>query len=468
MFRINHVDVYSKALVVLASVIVLMAVDLPATGENYYARYNGSVIFSEAGNGLPDSIECISVKLADLNNDGNLDLVTTSDGDGIWVYLGNGGSNWTMSARLGENGGFNCVDSGDFDKDGKTDLVACSPGGYSTSPKGLHFFKGDGAGGFSNIPNTGLPDTGFFCAVCAFDMNRDGNLDIIATNGYLTETGVKVYVGDGTGKFMENSAGLPGDEDRDSRIAISDFNKDGSPDIAVGGMAGMDIFLGNGGSGGGLNWSRSSSGLPDVPPESVIRFTGIASNDIDRDGLDDLVLASYGALAFGKGQGLRAYRNVNNAASWENYSRGLPEWGDFLDVATADFNLDGYPDIVAGGYSENPKDGIRGIQVYLGSEEGIWLRYEKGLPNSSSYIGVDTGDVNGDGRPDIAIARYFKTSAGDGKGGIEVWLNTPEGFVDNYEPEKLPENTPLSPLLFVPIAALALVFVAIIYCWRKR
>jgi hypothetical protein len=398
--------------------------------------FAGGVVgsWTAASNGLPTSGTFFGVAFGDINNDGNLDVAAASDGNGLRVFLGDGAGTWAaVASHPAESGGFGDVALGDYDSDGNLDIFAGSPGNSASSPTGLHVFKGEGTGGFTDVTAAStLPTEGKWRGVAVGDANNDGILDLAATAGYSTREGIHVFLGDGAGTFTDNSSGLPTDQDRGSDVALADFNNDGNLDVVAGGSPGVSVYLGNGGSGGEMTWTDSSSGLPSD------RFTGIGAADVDNDGLLDLILSSYDA---GSGVGLRAYRNVNNAASWQSVSSGLPVSGDYLESSTGDLDGDGNIDIVTGGIY-----GTYGIKIYWGDGTGLWTENSGDLPTTNERVGNDVGDIDGDGKPDILFGRY-------GGGGLEVWKNLgdlplpPE--ISSTSPNHGATNVPLNSVISI-------------------
>ena len=197
--------------------------------------------WAEVSSGLPTSGTYFGVTFGDVDNDGHLDIVAASDGNGLRVFLGDGTGSWTaVTSHPAESGGFGDVTVGDYDDDGNLDIFAGSPGNSASSPTGLHVYKGDGGGGFTEVTSSsGLPTSGKWRGVAVADVNNDGNLDLAATNGYGTSEGLHVYTGDGAGTFTDDSSGLPTSESRESSVVLVDFNKDGNLDVAAGGSAGV-------------------------------------------------------------------------------------------------------------------------------------------------------------------------------------------------------------------------------------
>jgi hypothetical protein len=165
----------------------LDAVVASATGPRCYLG-NRAFNWTQASAGLPVGTAFNCIDAADANRDGALDVLAASaDSNGLTLWLGDGAGGWTYGSQPGEpsSGGFAV---GDIDLDGIKDVV-CAFNGSST---GLACSV-QRQGGWIDL-STGLPTNGEYAAVSMSDVNADGRLDILASNG--TSPGARAWVGE--------------------------------------------------------------------------------------------------------------------------------------------------------------------------------------------------------------------------------------------------------------------------------
>jgi VCBS repeat protein/IPT/TIG domain-containing protein len=148
-----------------------------------------------AGNGTFESPICLaqtttvtSLIAADFNGDGKLDLAGV-DLNGLHVWLGNGDGTFQneQDFRLatGNQPAGQCLAAGDFNGDGKLDLVV---GSVSNGAPGMvSIFLGNGDGTFQSPLNTGSGEDVFSLAVG--DFNGDSNLDVVTNNALFLGNG---------------------------------------------------------------------------------------------------------------------------------------------------------------------------------------------------------------------------------------------------------------------------------------
>jgi hypothetical protein len=131
--------------------------------------------------------------------------------------------------------------AGDFDRDGKLDLAVTNAGNRFIS---LLLGNGNASGSqFDRQIKIAAPGLTAPSALAAADINRDGILDLIASNS--TTGSLAILLGLGTGLFATPiSLSLGGDPKmKPGAIAIGDANGDGALDIAVVGTGSGDVSV---------------------------------------------------------------------------------------------------------------------------------------------------------------------------------------------------------------------------------
>jgi FG-GAP-like repeat len=242
------------------------------------------------------------------------------------------------------------------------------------------------------------------------DVNHDGHPDIVVANA---DSGtVTVLLGDGKGQFHA-AAGSPfaaGHLPND--IAIADMNGDGNLDLVIANHQSpfMTILLGDGKGG-----FCPAPGSP-VDVHSTPHPHGVAVADFNQDGFADVVTDSWGTdqveLLPGDGKGGLHTPGRYFATGHRPYER----------LRSADFNKDGFPDIVTTDLDDDT------VTALLGDGRG-GFRKAAGSPFSAGakpwQVAVD--DVNGDGRPDLLIIPYERDIHDPSQNAVTVLLGDGNG-----------------------------------------
>jgi hypothetical protein len=218
---------------------------------------------------------------ADFNGDGNKDMVVLNAADPfLSVYLGIGGGLFSAATNY-FYGYFVCqsnIACADFDNDGNLDLLVST----QSCDGRQAFFSGNGLGGFSSPVVSNY--LGVYRTVVD-DFDNDGILDIVTTNGSFAFW-INVGLGNGSGTFPLTQSYLtfPGDEPKG--IISVDFDEDGFPDIATANELSNDVALM---LGDGLGAFDTAS----VFSTAGLKCVDLANGDFNNDGHQDLAVVNY-------------------------------------------------------------------------------------------------------------------------------------------------------------------------------
>lgn len=172
-----------------------------------------------------------SVASADLDGDGDLDVVATNaTGSNISVLINNGGT-FAAAVPFATPANPIGVVAEDFDGNGAPDIAVLFGQGNQ-----LGVYLNDGIGNFSS---NGVVTAGFApFRMAAVDADGDGDMDLFVANNLVNA--ISLLVNDGAGNFSYGGAqtGVPGP----TAFAFGDLDDDGDEDMAVA-CAGADVIL---------------------------------------------------------------------------------------------------------------------------------------------------------------------------------------------------------------------------------
>jgi hypothetical protein len=271
----------------------------------------------------------------------------------------------------------------DFDNDDHVDVAASG----AADEGNVTVLLGDGLGGFPNNENF----SSFVAAwgIAAGDFNGDGNQDLAVTNGVHDAREVKVFLGDGSGKFTTPYTTLTAGKFPIAVVAV-DLNHDSVLDLAVANnvLYGVTIFLGKGDGFFG-------------PGQHVPGVAGIMATDLDtghfnEDAHFDILVSHYDGVWMLAGDGAGGFTLTTYLP--------LP-WSD--DVVVADMTGDGMDDVVAIGENAIVAQGHEDATFDV-----LWTSPDLGYLRGRG----DVADVNRDGRPDIVAMNTSGT-------GPRIFLN---------------------------------------------
>ena len=209
--------------------------------------------FSNSALELEDLDNDFSFAVGDLNKDGKLDLVVVTflaDAGTAVVFLGDGtgGFNIVTEFPVTKNAASTLL--ADLNHDGNVDIIIGGAGPDNEEGLFLSSYLGDGTGHFTTGQVTPLGDGTLEGGMALADFNEDGNLDVAFPITFPKDEEhaktVLMFFGDGAGGFTEGQSIIVG---LSPHTALAeDFNGDGHLDLAITNRtdATLSILLGDG------------------------------------------------------------------------------------------------------------------------------------------------------------------------------------------------------------------------------
>ncbi len=381
-----------------------------SVGPNSLYRNNGDGTFSLSPHNeqvaLPEHYSG-GASWADYDNDGWPDLLVLGREADVLFHNdgGQGFSDVTAQAGVGDRYASKTASWADYDNDGWLDLYVANWGcvprcartpGSTGEPDQLYRNNGDGT--FSNVTRLlgGKNDGGGFVARW-LDYDNDGDLDIYLVNDeFILPPGNKLFRNDGPGCGGWCFTEVAAEAGADTRVmgmgvAADDWDGDGDLDIYFT-NAGRMVLLQNQGDGTFVN--KAAEAGVELAPGTVA--WGAVSLDYDNDGARDLYVALMKANQPGAANPL--FRN-DGAGVFTDIGRanGADDPGPSVGVATADYDNDGWVDLVVGNYD-------RGYRLFrnaaLASDPNRWLALKLvgGGPVNRDAVGARAYVTTSDGR----------------------------------------------------------------------
>ncbi|CAF3000027.1 unnamed protein product [Rotaria sp. Silwood2] len=235
--------------------------------------FTAQVTYSTGGGSNPNS-----VATADVNGDGKVDIIVANNGaSNVGVLMNTGNGIFTAQVIYSTGGGSNpySVAAADVNGDGEIDIIVANNGGNTV---GILLNTGGGIFAAQVTYSTGSSSSPR--PVIAADVSGDGKVDIIVGNYGLNNVGVLLNVGNII--FASQVTYSTGSTSGPNSVVIIDLNEDSKVDLAVSNYAAgsFSVFLGTG-SGTFLAPTAYSMG-------SLISY--VTAADVNGDGKNDIIV----------------------------------------------------------------------------------------------------------------------------------------------------------------------------------
>jgi hypothetical protein len=283
------------------------------------------------------------------------------------------------------------VGAGDFDGDGKPDLLVSRGSSVSVT-----VFKNiSSPGTISFAPKLDLPVDPFResegCAVG--DLDGDGKLDFAFVNAFANT--VSLYRNTTTNGNISFAPRIDySAKNGPFSVIIEDLNGDGKADLVVSndGDSAISIYK-NLSTPGKILFDRRIDLFTGPSPYSVF------ISDIDNDGRPDLTIAK-------QGTGATIYIMANTSTGGKiSFAPKIDlSIQPFYNAVAGDLDGDGKPDLVATNYSSVS------VLKNLSTPGNISFSTTQSFPVGNYAASVAIGDLNGDGKPDLVTSNWLDTT----------------------------------------------------------
>lgn len=360
--------------------------DMIAWYENTDSR--GTFGFQQVITTLADG--ATSVFAADMDGDGDPDVLSASENDDkiAWYQnLDGRGTFGPQSVITTMAMGAQFVFGADLDGDGDTDVLSASRNDHKIA----WYENLDSAGGFG--PQQVITTLAFFASsVFAADLDRDGDLDVLASNESSVGAGLAWYQNlDGAGDFGPGQA-INSPVNGASSVLATDLDGDGDMDVLSASRIDDRIV-----------WNENEDGAGSFGPQQNISGTvnearSVHAADLDGDGDHDVLFAADTPI----GDPIGWFENLDGAGNF-GPQQGI---GDLAhgawSVVAADLDADGDPDVLSASVVDDKiawYENLDGVDQF-GRQQVIVASL------ASSASSVFASDLDGDGDQDVLSASF--------------------------------------------------------------
>ncbi len=323
-----------------------------------------------------------SCDFGDIDNDGDLDFVVGIDGSPDLLYLNNGTRDPFLDVvpKPITSDAYRTRDIvlADFNRDGWLDIIAVTAGAETDR---LYLNNGS-SDPFNGVTGSNVQGTGTYANCCAAeDFNNDGHPDIVVGTG----SGESLFVPWDTAnndRFATSSA-IGSSSVITLALAAADFNRDGLVDVVLGDNGGYNVIFFNDGNGDPFDTSSAN-----INDSNQYNTMAMAAADIDRDGDIDLAVCNSSEVDI-------IYWNAGSTPfPTTDFDIFDSDTGSFNPaVSLCDLNRDGYPEVIQGNNGQN---------YYYPYHPALFYNEQDALGMDAEVtLDLAVADFNSDGKPDI-------------------------------------------------------------------
>ena len=325
---------------------------------------------------------------ADLDADGDLDLVLAIENNKNIILVNNGTGQFSKMAGLPDTmRDSEDVIVADLDGDGDLDIFFATEDG---SDDELWLSNGNGV---YSVAQGNLPSSKISNAVVATDIDGDGSLDLILGNAGSN----LAWLNDGNGFFTTSGIDVGGGVTQD--LELGDVDGDGDLDLVVGNERFNQLMINNG---DGTFTDESDARLPLINAET----RDIELGDIDNDGDIDMYVSN---VSFFGSNSSDNYLLLNDGTGIFTLTETPAMSGNNVDSDFADLNRDGFLDILTVTASLATETGTS--LALAGSAEGVFT--QEGFGAVGNGFDIVIADFTGDGESDIYLCNRHSGASTD-------------------------------------------------------
>ncbi len=371
--------------------------------------------------------EPVDITAADIDLDGDLDLITANEGGRAFTVLHNDGTGTFGQPRYvtitAQHSNPISVAVADFNADGRPDVAVGAMG--ELDPLNLHYTENTSLVVYTNQPDGSFTEKSYVIfgipgSLRAVDRDEDGDIDIIVGNiGHLIldelslvleYAGFNLFDNQGDGTFVEAGLDYIETSGSVSPFEFADVNSDGLMDIVAVNQGEYSLFIGD-----FINYNITvliDNGGGKLVPTHSLSCTSlpfrVTTGDFDGDGDIDIAGTEWGSASPEGMDSMNAgigywWNNGDGTFSEEQYVlvRGVPS-----GIKAVDLDEDGDLDLVvtnegvdvSGGELYNPA-----LMVFENDGAGNFT--EVAVLSAGEYPRtIVLGDWDGNGAVDIAVA----------------------------------------------------------------